>query len=123
NIIGGPGAGEGNRIANNPFNGVEVNGNASVGNAIRGNSIYGNGLGIDLGGDGVTLNHNGGATAGPNKLQNYPTAMLATPGATSIEISGELHSAASTTFTIDFYASLKANASGYGEGAQYLGPA
>ena len=39
----------------------------------------------------------------------------------NITIGGKLNSTASSTFTIDFYASSSADASGYGEGQRYLG--
>ena len=52
--------------------------NAGTGNSIHGNAIFSNeGLGIDLGGDGVTFNHQG-AINGPNNYQNYPVLFLAT---------------------------------------------
>src|SRR5262249_46479736 len=57
NTIGGIAAGMGNTIAFNGGAGVDVADSPSIGNAIRGNSIHDNaGLGIDLGGDGVTPN-------------------------------------------------------------------
>ncbi len=60
---------------NNIGNGVGVYGNATTGNTIRFNSIdrKNQGLGIDLGGDGVTPNHGDTAATGPNNLENYPS--------------------------------------------------
>src|SRR5262249_36250010 len=63
NMIGGPSAGAGNTIGFNVGAGVNVLGASTTGNSIRGNLIYRNGgLGIDLGGDGVTENHLGSAS-------------------------------------------------------------
>src|SRR5262249_60904331 len=65
-----------NAIANNAGGGIVIDLDASgnsVGNSILLNSIHDNGgLAIDLGEDGVTPNHPGGSTTGPNHLQNYP---------------------------------------------------
>jgi len=84
--IGGTTAGTGNTIA---FNGILSGAGAglvffSTGQhvAILGNSIFSNtfggqqgpgfGLGIDLGGNGVTPNDAGDPDTGPNNLQNFP---------------------------------------------------
>lgn len=124
NVVGGASAGEGNVIADNstsplgPPAGVQVLG---VGNSIRGNSIYSNGLGIDLGGDGVTANTPGGPHTGANDLQNFPVLSAITTASTGDLVSGTLNGARSTTFTIDFYSTPAPDASGYGEGKTYLG--
>jgi hypothetical protein len=125
NTIGGTVAGTGNIIAFNGGAGVAVGSSASdsgtVGNSIRGNSIYSNaGLGIDLGSDGVTLNHSG-AVSGPNNLQNFPVLVGARPGATTTEVAGSLTSLVNTSYALDFYANTTADPSGYGQGKQYLG--
>ena len=76
NTIGGTAPGAGNTIAFNSGSGVNVA--SSTGNTIRGNAIFSNdSQGIDLGGDGVTFNHQG-LIAGPNNYQNYPVLSLAT---------------------------------------------
>ena len=63
--------GDGNIIAFNGANGVEVV--SGTANPILSNSIFSNSLlGIDLGGDGVTPNDAGDSDAGPNNLQNFP---------------------------------------------------
>ena len=55
-----------------------------TGNTIRGNSIFSNGgIGIDLGGDGVTANDALDADNGPNQRQNYPIIVSAAPTAPS----------------------------------------
>src|SRR5205085_6098036 len=87
----------------------------------RGNSIFGNaGLGIDLNADGVTANDTGDADTGPNNLQNFPVLTGAIPGATTA-VKGTFNGAASTTFTLDFYANPTGDPTGFGEGQIYLG--
>ena len=66
-------AADGNIIANNGGAGVNVldpsDSGLNVGNAILSNSIYGNAaLGIDLGGNGVTMNHSGGLITGSQRV-------------------------------------------------------
>ncbi len=119
NVVGGSAA-MANIIADNTAQGVTVQNSNSLGNQIRGNSIFGNSFGIDLGGDGVTPNHSGGAISGPNNFQNYPVLTSAAPGATTV-VTGTLNSGASATFTIDFYANAAPDASGHGQGQTYLG--
>ena len=110
----------GNTIAFNPGAGVAVVDDSSIGNRIQANAIHSNGgLGIDLGGDGVTANDPGDADTGPNNLQNFPVISLARPGATT-RVVGSLNSTPDTTFTLDFYASSEADPSGYGEGERWL---
>jgi hypothetical protein len=119
NDIGAPGLG--NTIAFNKQPGVTVQDPTTTANSIRGNSIYGNGgLGIDLNWDGVTLNDAGDGDDGPNRLQNYPTLISATPGTTTA-VSGTLNSLAGTTFSLDFYASAAPDPTLFGQGQRYLG--
>jgi titin len=93
NQVGGS-AGLANVIAFNRLIGVAVTDPGSTGNAIRVNSIFGNGQqGIDLGTDGVTLNHGSGAATGPNNFQNYPLITAASPGTTTT-VSGTLNGTA-----------------------------
>ena len=124
-ILGGVGAGEANVIAYNGDAGVEVQGLSSTSNTIRGNSIFSNGgIGIDLGGDGVTANDANDADSGPNERQNYPIVASATPNAPSgTNVQGVLDSAPSTTYTLDFYASpgCEARPQDFTEGLIYLG--
>ncbi len=125
NIIGGTEAGAANTIAFNGNSGVSISPpsgsfNATK-NSIRGNKIHSNGiLGIDLNADGITLNDPGDADTGANGLQNYPNVLLVSTGATST-IEGTLNSAASSLFTVDFYASDACDPSGFGEGATFIG--
>jgi hypothetical protein len=126
NTIGGTVAGAGNVIANNGGAGVNVVDpgftGLNLGNAILSNSIYGNAaLGIDLGGDGVTMNHSGGLIPGPNGYENYPVLSSAVTSASQTTIDGSLNAAASETFTIQFFSNVIADPSGYGQGQTYLG--
>ena len=118
NSIGGTATGAGNTIAFNLDNGVDVVGLATTGNSIVSNLIFNNGLlGIDLGDDGVTLNH-ATATAGPNRFQNFPVITSVVSSGTSPIIGGTLNSVANTSFLVQFYANAVAPALGYGQGEQ-----
>jgi parallel beta-helix repeat protein len=122
NQIGGLQTGAANIIAGNSLGGVSIDGSASVGNPVRDNSIYANGgLGIDLGGDGVTANHHDNPGVGPNHLQNFPIISQASSAGANLAISGSLNSAPNATFTLDFYASASGDPSGFGQGQTYLG--
>ena len=134
NTIGGLVPGAANIIAYNRIAGVTVVGTASTGNAILSNAIFANdpffgipGLGIDLAANssdrgGVTPNDPGedGDTGG-NNLQNFPelTSAVSTPGNTTIE--GTLNSTATTTFTLEFFANIACDPSGFGEGEALFG--
>jgi hypothetical protein len=123
NIIGGTQTGAGNKIAFNGGAGVAITGSGQ-GNAIRGNSIFSNtGLGIDLGGNGVTPNDDSDSDSGVNNLQNFPviTGVLSSSNSTTIQ--GTLKSLPGTTFQIDFYSNAAVDPSGNGEGAVFFGTA
>src|ERR1051325_11418975 len=91
NLIGGTVAGAGNTIAYNMGNGVELLSGAQ--NAILRNAIFGNaGLGIDLGGDGVTANDTDDTDSGANGLQNFPEWISALIFTNRTVISGTLGS-------------------------------
>jgi CSLREA domain-containing protein/uncharacterized repeat protein (TIGR01451 family) len=125
---GGP---NGNVVAHNGSNGVEVDGDHAFGNTISQNSIYANGdLGIDLGGDGVTPNdyNFGGDPAipdtdsGPNRLQNFPVitdVQVYTSEGIEVDVTADLYSTPNTDFTIEYFSSSSCDNSGYGEG-RYL---
>ncbi|HXE55900.1 MAG TPA: CAP domain-containing protein, partial [Tepidisphaeraceae bacterium] len=101
-----------NTIGGNYGNGVEVIGASATNDKITQNSIYSNvGTGIDLGGDGATPNHVGGNVSGPDNLLNHPilTALSISPTATTV--TGSLNAAASSAFTLEFFANP------YGTGA------
>jgi hypothetical protein len=86
--------------------------------------------GIDLGGDGVTLNDGDNpltpevdpdSDEGPNGLQNYPVLTSAVPGEQSITIGGILESTPEATFRIEFYSSPRCHPSGHGPSERFLG--
>jgi hypothetical protein len=120
-VVGGTASGTGNVITNNGAAGVVVFNPPASRNAINGNSISDNGgLGIDLGGDGVTLNDTGDGDGGPNNRQNFPVITSST-NTSSTRIQGTLNSTASTSFTLEFFANAACDPSGNGEGATLLG--
>ena len=120
NFIGGSTPGAANFISGNGMAGVAIYPDAT-GNRISGNSITANGgLGIDLWGDGVTPNDVGDGDPGPNNLQNFPVLTSAVLG-TATTVSGTLNSTASTVFRIEFFANVSADASGAGEGLNFIG--
>jgi hypothetical protein len=129
--IGGTAAGEGNVIAFNAlagtgttYAGIVVGGIASR-QTIRGNRIYSNtGLGIDLlPFTGVSAPDACDPDSGPNGSQNFPVVATAYQSGSATHVLGTLNSTASTSFTVDFYASPSCDSFGNGEGAVYLGSA
>ena len=123
NSIGGTNSGAGNLIAFNFSRGVGISGGTNT--AVRANNIFSNsGLGINLGFDStVTPNDAGDSDTGANGMQNFPLLSSATITPANTSIQGTLNSAPNTTFQIDFFANVFADASGNGEGQQYLGSA
>ena len=124
-LLGGSGVGEGNEIAGHLLSGVSV-ANTWSGLRISRNSIHDNGaLGIDLIDAGfqvgVTPNDPLDADSGGNGLQNFPTIFTAVPGAGTLHLTGTLASAPSKAYTLEFFASPTADASGFGEGQVFLG--
>ena len=129
NVIGDTGWGA-NTVVGNGGAGVAVYNAISTGNQIIGNSIYDNvGLGIDLGGNGVTANDEGDGDTGPNNLQNFPGSIGSAQlvDGTSLSIDAKLHSTPSTEYRIDVYANTSCDtahnseAAPNGEGARWIG--
>src|SRR5215207_733113 len=72
---------------------------------IRGNEwLAFGGLAIDLANDGRTANDALDTDTGPNNRQNFPTITSMTVGIGTVNVSGSLSAAASTQYTLDFYA-------------------
>jgi hypothetical protein len=118
--IGGTSAGAANVIEFN--NGAGVNVLSGDRNVISGNSLFDNaGLGIDLGGDGVTPNDPGDLDSGPNQLQNCPVITNATSAYASTQIAGALSSQSGTAYRLEFFASSPFDAARIAEGQIYLG--
>jgi hypothetical protein len=111
NTIGGTTAGNGNTIAFNIGDGVFVD--SGAGNTIRGNSIH------DNAGLGIRLNSANNA----NNNQAYPLLASAVVSTTGTTITGSLTSTPNATVTLDFYANVAPDPSGFGEGQTYLGTA
>lgn len=121
NIIGGSAPGAANSISGNTGAGIALYNDGTTGNRISGNSITGNGwLGIDLWGDGSTPNDANDSDTGPNDLQNFPSLTSAVLG-TSTVVSGALNSTAGAAFRIEFFENAAADASGFGEGRNFIG--
>jgi hypothetical protein len=84
----------GNTIAYNTGAAVQVLTSDTVpaqGNRISCNSTFANGgLGIDLNGDGVTLNDAGDVDDGPNKLMNFPVVTDISPTTGGVLLRGRL---------------------------------
>lgn len=119
--IGGLTAADGNTIAFNGAVGVSV---APFGTStsILSNRIFSNvGLGIDLGGDGVTFNDAGDGDSGPNNLQNFPVLESTSSSSGFITIQGRLNSEPNKTYTIQFFTDDNCDPSGFGEGKSHIG--
>jgi hypothetical protein len=122
--VGGNTAAEGNVIAFNQINGLNISNAGTVRNRVLSNLIYANIFqALDLiGTPGTTPNDPGDADAGPNDLQNFPVLSNATntPGP-STTVSANLTSFAAGNYTIQFFASVTCDGSGYGEGERLVG--
>jgi CSLREA domain-containing protein len=125
NTIGGTAAGAGNVISGNNVAGVRIPLSSSTGNRVQGNSISSNtGLGIDLGGSGVTGNDANDPDAGPNNLQNSPGLTSVVSSGSSATIQGAIDSAPGNStypITIEFFSNSACDPSGFGEGQTFLG--
>ncbi|HMF37316.1 MAG TPA: Calx-beta domain-containing protein, partial [Isosphaeraceae bacterium] len=104
NLIGGLGTGQGNTIAFNVDDGVQVVGPKSNGNGILSNRIFANGgLGIDL-------------VDGGNNLQNAPVLTSLTITSTGVVVQGKLlKSMPDTSYLIQFFLHAPGNSSSDGK--------
>ena len=109
-----------NAIAFNVGSGVVVA--SGAGNQIASNSIRDNTLlGIDLAGNGVTLNDTNDADTGPNGLQNFPTLSNArNPSGENTWVDFQTGTFAPGNYTLRFFAGT-CDANSYGEGARQVG--
>lgn len=118
-LIGGTADAAGNVIAFNGGGGVIVQ--SGTGNSLLSNSIFSNtGLGIDLGGDGVTSNDDRDLDGGANNSQNFPTITSATFSDSTGTIRGTLGSTSVTSFRMEVFSSATCDPSGFGEGQRLL---
>lgn len=134
------GAGPTDPLTCMPCNTIAFNGGAGVAvvdsiqngqHSIRGNAIYGNGvgdsaapslnMGIDLGNDGPTPNDLNDADFGANHLQNKPVIQSIVFDGTNSIITLRLDADINTPHMLDFYESIPASATGYGDARTYLG--
>ena len=93
-----------------------------VGTILASTSITANtGLGIDIRGDGVTANDANDADSGPANLQNFPVLTSAVLG-TGTTVIGTLNSTSSIiTYRVEFFENTTGDASGNGEGRNFIG--
>jgi hypothetical protein len=97
NLIGGLGTGQGNTIAFNIDDGVQINGPTSNDNGILSNRIFANGsLGIDL-------------VDGGNNNQTAPVLTSLTITTTGVTVGGTLSSIPNTSYLIQFFLDAPAN--------------
>jgi CSLREA domain-containing protein len=99
-----------NVIAHNGGAGVLVSGDPTpegFGVLISQNLIFDNQVSaIDLGGDGATPNDADDSDTGANDRQNYPVLLTAREGAGGTTLTGELHSLANRTYTIEVFTAI-----------------
>ena len=99
------------------FNGKGVSTTPVASASIRGNSIFSNGgLGIDLRNDGLTPNDSGL----PGTL-NFPILTSAVLFGSNVTVKGTYHAAANVTYLLQFFSNFACDASGNGEGRNFLG--
>ncbi|MGR6798829.1 DUF4347 domain-containing protein [Sphaerotilus sulfidivorans] len=98
--------------------GIELLPTAGSSNLISRNTLYSNvGQDINLGVDGLDGNDSLDADSGANDLQNHPLLSSATLGAGTLRVLGQLDSAASALYRIEFFA----DPGGQGDARVYLG--
>lgn len=121
NLIGGSTASESNLIAFNNRNGIYQDDGAR--NSFRRNRIFSNDLlGIDIVPNaGVNSNDPLDADSGPNGLLNYPVITYVLQLSSSVSIEGTYHGAPNQTYTIEFFGNSAVDASGFGEGRNFIG--
>jgi len=118
NTVGGSALG--NFITNNGAAGIRVAATAGTGNRLSQNSITENGgQGIDLGASGVTANDSGDPDTGGNNTQNFPVLSNLRASGTDTLVDVTLDSAAGN-YVIEFFANTAPDASGNGEGEQFI---
>lgn len=114
-----------NQIEGNGLDGIGIGYfRSGTGNLISQNGFFQNGdLPIDLGLDGVTANDSGDADTGANELQNFPVITSVTSVSGSVRVAGTINSVSGHNYRIEVFASPSADASGHGEGRQFVGSA
>ncbi|GKQ59582.1 hypothetical protein QMTAC487_34430 [Sphaerotilus sp. FB-3] len=98
--------------------GIDLLSTAGSGNLISRNTLYSNaGQDINLGASGLDGNDSLDADSGANDLQNHPLLSSATLGTGTLQVLGQLDSAASALYRIEFFA----DPGGQGDARVYLG--
>ncbi len=133
-VIGSNSSFVNNVLATNGGAGIIITGGNTSGNLISQNSMYANGsasdaLGIDISGDGVTLNDTGDADNGPNGAINFPVITSSYIGGTTLTVRGWARPGATIEwFLTDINEGSAATGDNqlgfvtdYGEGQVYLG--
>jgi CSLREA domain-containing protein len=114
-----------NRIGYNVADGIgipDIPAAEPIQNRISRNSIHDNGgKGINLGNVATPTSDPLDADTGPNLFQNPANLTGAVSDGATVRAQGTLSSAASTIFTIEFFASKTCDATGPGEGLIFLG--
>jgi parallel beta-helix repeat protein len=113
---------EANTIAFNTGSGIFAA--SGRGNRFSRNNIIDNwGMGIDLlPGEKATENDPGDPDTGANDLQNFPVLISATASRSgNLSVTGTFNSLPSTRHILEFFVSLGADPTGYGEGEKYVG--
>ena len=129
NVIGGTTAAAANRISYNTYAGVYLagtaNGNAILGNSTTSNTVgSGSGLGIDIGALGVTVNNGTRNCALSNCDMDAPVFTSVILAGGTLTLTGYVGSAAGQAAFANARVELfksDGDASGFGEGATYLG--
>jgi uncharacterized repeat protein (TIGR01451 family) len=116
-------------------NNISFNGQGAVGQGgivelgtpaaiFRGNQIsQNNGLGIDLGGDGVTPNRPPTSIEDPNRFPNVPVITVATvnDATNALHVEGTFDGTENQATTVEIFVSIAASPSGFGEGRSFVG--
>ncbi len=118
--VGGTAAGAGNRIANSGV-GVALGISASDAEVtILGNRIWDDSsLGIDIGGDGVTVNDAGDGDTGANDLLNFPEITSAVEVGGTVYVDFDLDVPAGD-YRIELFTNAAGDPTGYGEGENFV---
>lgn len=129
-LIGGTGAGEGNVIAHNGFEGIDAGPGSGtlLGARFLGNRIFDNDeFAIDLeggsAGEGPDANDAGDVDddTNPNRLQNFPVLTAAVTDGSQSEIAGTIDTTPGHTIRVELFSSAACDPSGFGEAEQLLG--
>lgn len=110
-----------NELGNNGLDGIRIDAGVTFDiGTIRNETFNNGGLGLDLGGDGPTLNDPGDGDAGPNSLLNYPVVESIDPVGANFAITYVLDAPAAN-YVVDFYVNpAGADPSGFGEAEQWV---